>query len=151
MKSRFHILGHPIHVMLVSYPLALYTVALVCDLLFLWTGGPPWFQMAFWTMLFGLIGNLAANFSGIVDFLALLKKAPQAKQTAIIHLCVGWLLVALYGASLLLRNWGVTSDGGVSTAAIVLNLVGAACVGLQGWFGGELVYRHGIGITGGDK
>jgi len=147
MKSHFHIKGHPIHAMLVSYPIALYMIALLLDLLYLWKGDPLWFQMAFWVMLFGLIGNLLANLSGVVDFLAILREAPEARQTAVIHLSVGWLLVILYGSSLLLRNWGLIQEGSSATVPILLNLVGAVFVGLQGWFGGELVYRFGIGIA----
>ena len=75
--------------MLVSYSIALYMIALLLDLLYLWKGDLLWFQMAFWVMLFGLIGNFLANLSGVVDFMALLREAPEARQTALLHLSVG--------------------------------------------------------------
>ncbi|MFQ5779328.1 MAG: DUF2231 domain-containing protein [Nitrospiria bacterium] len=147
MKSRFQIFGHPIHAMLVAYPIALYLIALVCDLIYLWRGDPFWYRMAFWSILFGLIGNLAAGASGILDLVALRKEVPAATRPAMIHLFVGSLLVVIYLSSLALRDWGVVHDGApVVFLPIILNFIGSGFVGLQGWYGGELVYRYGIGI-----
>lgn len=146
MKSRFHIKGHPIHAMLVAYPIALYLIALLCDLIYLWKDDPFWYRMAFWTILFGLIGNIIAALSGILDFLALLRDAPKATRPARIHLVLGWLLAIIYLSSLLLRDGGMVPEGGSPTLPIFLNLVGAGFLGVQGWYGGELVYRYGIGI-----
>ncbi len=144
MQSRFHIRGHPIHAMLVSYPMALYLIALLCDLVFLWTDDPFWYRLAFWTMLFGLIGNIMAALSGIIDFLALRKEVPNAKRAATVHLVLGWVLMAIYLSSLALRHAGTVLEGSSSAIPILLNLVGAGFLGIQGWYGGELVYRYGI-------
>lgn len=47
MRSRFQIVGHPVHAMLVGYPIALYVTSLLWDLVYLWRTDPFWYQMAF--------------------------------------------------------------------------------------------------------
>ena len=147
MRSRFQVGGHPVHAMLVAYPIALYVTSLLCDLIYLWRSDPFWYQMAFWNMLIGFIGHLAAAVPGFVDYLPIAKEEPKAHRTATIHLGLGLSLAALYLINLFLRHGGSLPENGSVMVAVLLSLVGAGLLGLQGWFGGELVYKHGIGVS----
>src|SRR5690242_4129071 len=66
MRSRFKVLGHPLHPILIVFPLGLYPIALVCDLIFLgrflWDGTIDgfWWGMALWSLIFGGLMTLAA-------------------------------------------------------------------------------------------
>ena len=146
MKSRFQIAGHPIHVMTVGLPIGLYTAAFLADAAYLLMKEPFWFRMAFWCIALGLLGNLVAILTGLPDFLALKKEVPPAWNAATAHLVVGLGLLVLFGVDFALHNWGEPLPGGDSILPFLLSLGGASLLGLQGWYGGELVFRHKVGV-----
>lgn len=146
MKSRLQIAGHPIHVMVVAMPIGLYSASLVCDFLYLILRDPFWFRMAYWAIAFGLVTHLAAIATGVPDFLAILQERSEAKRTAMSHLVFGISLLVVQGLNLGLRNGGEVPPSGSVAMPVIVNLIGAALTGLQGWYGGELVYRYRIGI-----
>lgn len=143
--SRAKIFGHPIHPMLVVFPIGLYITSFVFDLVYLSTGAPFWFRMAYWTILIGLVGNVAAAIPGALDYLTLPPNT-EARQTATYHMGIGVALAILYFANLLFRDWGIIPENQKPWGVVILNLVGVLLIGLQGWLGGELVYRYGIGV-----
>lgn len=142
MKSRLTFLGHPIHPMMVNLPIGLYMASLLFDLMHLWSGGPFSARVAFWLIVLGLAGHAGAATTGLVDYLFLARDPAKsaAFRVARLHLLVGVVLFMLYGVNLVARM------GDVGILPLALNLVGNGLLGLQGWYGGELVYRHGIGV-----
>lgn len=142
--SRAKVAGHPVHPMLIVFPIGLYIVSFIFDLVYIGAGDPFWFRAAFWTMLIGFAGNLAAALPGFVDFLAI-PAGSEARKIATYHMGAGLLIAALYLINLLSRNWGV-AQGPRPWLPILLNLVGVGLISVQGWLGGELVYRFGIGV-----
>lgn len=142
---RAKILGHPIHPMLVVFPIGLYITSFVFDLVYLSTGVPFWFRMAYWTILIGLVGNVAAAIPGFLDYLTLPPKT-ESRQVATYHMGIGVALAILYFANLLLRERGGIAENLKPWGVVILNLVGVLLIGLQGWLGGELVYRYGVGV-----
>ena len=166
MRSRFKVLGHPLHPILIVFTLGLYPIALVADLVFVgmfFIGGKLdgfWWTMANWTLLFGLLGTLAAGLPGFVDWLNIPGDAPS-KNPATFHLITSGFIITLTLASMALRglhnggappstlNYG--PDSGFAYVAIGLNLFMNILLGFQGWLGGHLVYVHGIGVESSDK
>jgi uncharacterized membrane protein len=152
MKSRLQFAGHPIHAMVVAFPIGLYSTALVCDLLYLLLHDAFWFTMAFWTILFGLVTHVTAAATGLPDFLAVMRERQEGhelegvRRAATSHLVFGISLLVVQGLNLAVRNGGEPPVGGVSALPLIVNIIGAALVGVQGWYGGELVYRHLVGI-----
>ncbi len=146
MKSRLQIAGHPIHVMTVGVPIGLYTAAFIADAVYVLVHDAFWYRMAFWCIALGLLGNLGAVVTGLPDFFAIKKEVPPAWNAATTHLVIGLGLVLLYGINFALHNWGDPLAGGGSILPFILSLVGASLLGLQGWYGGELVFRHKVGV-----
>lgn len=152
MKSRLQFAGHPIHAMVVAFPIGLYSTALVCDLLYALLGDAFWFRMAFWAIAFGLVTHVTAAATGLPDFLAIMRERHEGQEwkntqrAATSHLVFGVSLLVVQGLNLAVRNGGEAPAGGAIGMPLMVNLIGAALVGIQGWYGGELVYRHLIGI-----
>jgi len=146
MKSRLQIAGHPVHVMTIGLPIGLYTAAFLADAAYVLAKDPFWFRMAFWCIAFGLVGNVGAIVTGIPDLLAIKTEAPHAWSAATTHLVVGLGLPVLFGVDFALHNWGEPLPGGDSMLPLLLSLGGASLLGLQGWYGGELVFRHKVGV-----
>jgi len=140
---RARIAGHPLHPALVHFPLALWFVAILWDLVGWWQSDPLWWQMGYWCLTLGMAASLPALVTGVLDFLGLRADEPGL-NAATAHMMVmlsattafgsSWMLRALAGAPVAPSNW-----------ALGLALVGAALLAVGGWLGGTLVYRHGIG------
>ncbi|MGH7236302.1 MAG: DUF2231 domain-containing protein [Nitrospiraceae bacterium] len=148
MKSRLQFAGHPIHVMVVGFPIGLYTSALVCDGLYLLLQEAFWFRMAFWAIVFGLVAHVTAAATGLPDFLAVMRDPEQkdARRPATSHLVFGIGLLVVQGLNLAVRNGGDIPVGGSVVMPVLVNVIGATLTGVQGWYGGELVYRYFVGV-----
>ena len=129
---------HPIHPMLVVFPIGLWIFSLVCDLVFLFgPANPLWRNMAFYTMAGGWIGALAAAVPGLIDYFSMSPGA--AKRTATTHMTLNLVAVALYAVNLWMR-W---AGDGAAGWTIGLSVVAVLLLAAAGWLGGELVYVHG--------
>lgn len=137
--------GHPLHPMLVGLPLGLWLGSVAWDLVALLRPGPTWPQLAFWTLALGTAAALPTAATGFWE-LAALPGEPRVERTAWWHL--GWMsaALALFAVSLLLR-WKAPDLAAPPAPAIVLSAAGAAATVAGGWFGGELVFRHGVGVA----
>lgn len=147
MKSRLELAGHPVHAMLVGVPIGLYSAALVCDGLYLLLREPFWFRMAYWALVFGLVGHVGAASTGLPDFLAIMREKTEARRPATSHLIFGSGLLVVQLLNLAVRHGGDVPAGGSVGVPVVINVIGAALTGVQGWYGGELVFRHHIGVN----
>ena len=143
-----HVRGHPIHTMLVVFPVGLYFFALVFDIFFLATGKTSWYTAAYYNLLFGLAMTVPTVLFGFFDYTLITD--PAARQTATRHMLANVTATVLYGASFALRGTiGSAAEpiGGVPLAfAIALVALGTVALTIGGWLGGELVYRHRVGV-----
>ncbi|MEW6247350.1 MAG: DUF2231 domain-containing protein [Nitrospirota bacterium] len=147
MKSRLQFRGHPIHAMMVGFPIGLYSSALVCDVLYLLLRDAFWFRAAYWALVFGVVTHLGAAATGFPDFLAIIReRTAAARHPALSHLIFGIGLLVIQGLNLAVRNGGDLPASGSVALPVIVNVIGAALTGVQGWYGGELVYRHFVGI-----
>src|SRR5574341_688201 len=71
MESKTKLFGHPIHPMLVVFPLGLLMMAVIFDLIALGLGSGYWSGIAYYLIGAGVIGGLAAAMFGLIDWLAI--------------------------------------------------------------------------------
>ncbi|MGH7559369.1 MAG: DUF2231 domain-containing protein [Gemmatimonadota bacterium] len=131
---------HPIHPMLVPLPIGLWIFSFVSDLVCFLSDAVIWDEVAFYTMAGGLVGALVAALPGFVDLLSL--NDPAVRRVALAHMLVNLTTVALYAVNL----WVRTNSPPGADAPIVMSVVGVLFLGVAGWLGGELVFRHGVGV-----
>lgn len=141
MKSRAGIAGHPIHPMVVPFPIALWIFSLASDFIYLFGfGGPVWKDIALYTLVAGVGGGLAAAVPGYLDYRGITE--PLTAKIAQRHMIINLSLVVLFSINVLLR----LSTGPHAIAPVVLSVVGVAGLAISGWLGGELVYVKGVGV-----
>lgn len=104
LPARAKVAGHPVHPMLVVFPIALFLTSFLFDLVYFGTGDPFWYRMAFWTILVEFFGTLAAALPGFADYIALPPKT-EARRVATYHMGVGLTLALLYFIGLMVRDW----------------------------------------------
>lgn len=142
MDARAKLLGHPIHQMLIVFPLGLLATAVVFDLVYFGTEDPIHAIVAFWMLVAGVIGALLAAPFGFIDWLAIPRNT-RARRIGALHGGGNLVVSVLFLASLLLRyDRAVTPPD----AAYVCSFAGALLALVTAWLGGELVDRLGIGV-----
>ncbi len=139
------LLGHPVHPMLVVFPLGLLGTSVVFDIARWVTAYEMWALMAYYLIAVGLLSGLLAAPFGLIDWWGL-PAGTRARRIGLIHGCVNLGAMALFLISWLLRRDVPTSPGGTevgfSVAGLALALVGS-------WLGGEMVNRLGVGVDEG--
>src|SRR5439155_23490382 len=98
MHAKANILGHPIHQMLIVFPLGLLATSVAFDIAYLSTHNPRWGDIAFWMITAGVIGGLAAAVFGLIDFLAI-PSGTRAKALGVLHGVGNVIVVGLFIAS----------------------------------------------------
>src|SRR5215204_6572974 len=145
MESRFKLLGHPVHPMLIVFPLGLFITAVVFDVLYLINDEGRWAQTAYYMIAAGVIGGLLAAVPGLVDWLAI-PGGTRAKSLGLWHGAGNVVVTALFAVSWLLRGDEPRSPDALAS---VLAFVGVALGAVTGWLGGELVDRLAVGVDRG--
>jgi uncharacterized membrane protein len=145
MESRAKLLGHPIHQMLIVFPLGLLGMAVIFDIIRLAFGYDSLAVPAYYMIAAGVITGLLAAIFGLVDWLAIPART-RARAIGLWHAVGNVVVVALFAASWWLRR---DAPGTPGTTAFVLALVGLGLALVTGWLGGELVDRLGVGVDDG--
>ncbi|MDQ6702364.1 MAG: DUF2231 domain-containing protein [Pseudomonadota bacterium] len=141
MRTPASIAGHPIHAMLIVFPVGLLIFSLICDIVSTRSADPStWALVAFYTMVGGFIGALLAAVPGLIDLLSLADAG--IKKTAIIHMSINLVAVALYAINI----WMRASTGTNTGTPFLLSVVAVALLAVSGWLGGKMVHEHGVGV-----
>jgi uncharacterized membrane protein len=143
MESRLKLLGHPVHPMLIVFPLGLLSTAVVFDVLYVFLDNPDLAMFSFWALVAGLIGGLAAAIFGLLDWTKI-PTGTRAKRVGAMHGIGNVVVVVLFAASLATR-WSSPAYL-PDTLPAILGVLGAGVSLITAWLGGELVYRLGIGV-----
>lgn len=146
MESRVKLFGHPIHPMLIVFPLGLLATAVIFDILYLIFGNRSLPTASYYMIAAGVLGGLLAAIFGFIDWLAL-PNGSRAKNIGLWHGIGNVVITGLFAVSWLLRgnNVDFIPDG----LALLLSFAGTALALITAWIGGELVYRLGVGVDPG--
>lgn len=142
MKSQARLFGHPIHTMLIVFPLGLLATAVAFDIVGMVGGETEWFRISFWMIAAGIIGGLVAAVFGLMDLLAI-PSGTRAQRIGLLHGGGNVLVVLLFIVSWFLRR---PAPENPPSSAFAFSFVAVALALVTGWLGGELVYRLGVGV-----
>src|SRR5919205_4118445 len=121
MKSAARISSHPIHPMLIPFPLALWTTSFILDLIGAWRNSTVLHIAAFYMAIAGCVGAVLAALPGLIDLLTVIPKGTQARRTGWVHGILNVTALVLFVISLLTRRGiGQMSSLAYLTAAIAV-------------------------------
>ena len=133
-------MGHPIHPILVPFPIGFFVGAFICDVIYVLRPTPFWPIMSLVLIGFGIIGALFAATFGLLDYFTV-PMSRAARKTAIAHMAFNAVAVVVFAVAFFLRNGDTTS-----TTGYALTAVGVVILGIGGALGGHLTYHHRIGM-----
>ncbi|MDP9362591.1 MAG: DUF2231 domain-containing protein [Acidobacteriota bacterium] len=145
MESRAKLFGHPIHQMLIVFPLGVLGMSFFFDLIGMGTARPQLHEAAYYMIAAGIVTGLVAAIFGLIDFLAI-PSGTRARRIGLLHGVGNVIVVALFAGSWWLRR------GTAPTPGLVPVVISGVAVGLAlvtGWLGGELVDRLSVGVDDG--
>jgi uncharacterized membrane protein len=140
--SSANIFGHPIHPMLIPFPIAFFVATFVCDLVFWYSGYPIWITAVTWLLGLGLVMAALAALAGLTDFLGdqRIRALPAAWQHAIGNVIA--VLISLFNF-----YWHYSRDAGsVLPLGLLCSLIVVGIFLFTGWMGWEMVYRHRVAV-----
>ncbi len=143
-RRGLRVLGHPVHAALSAFPLAFLSVALPIDAIAWISGSAFWWQVSFWVVVAGLVSAVPTVAAGLVDYATLLDEE-GAMRAGTTHLLLMLSVVTCFGLDLVLRGGSGVPHGLALASTFLLDAAGTALVTVGGWYGGELVFGHGVG------
>ncbi|HEY9600160.1 MAG TPA: DUF2231 domain-containing protein [Allocoleopsis sp.] len=148
VPSTVAVAGHPIHPVIVTLPIAFLVGAAATDLVYWFTSDPFWARASFWLILAGLVMGILAAITGLLDFIRIGRVRKHTAGWAHMYANVTVLVLTAINLGLRLGN---PAENIVFTG-LIISVIIATLLGISGWYGGELVYRHKIAVIGyGDK
>jgi uncharacterized membrane protein len=140
-RSTAKIAGHPIHPMLVPFPIVCFIGTFVVDLMYIRNGDAGYATASIWLLGIGLGMAALAAVAGLTDFFG--DQRIRGSSDALKHMLANVTAVLIEAVNLALRLGNrdfIGSTGIYLSGVVVLILL------YSGWKGGELVFRYGVGV-----
>jgi uncharacterized membrane protein len=149
MYTKARIASHPIHPMLVAFPIAFYVATVVALIVHAASGDPFWYRAAFWANLAGIAMAVIAAVPGAVDLFTTVPRATKARATGIGHATLNLTALVLFVLSVLIIGHGLygIERAMPDAAPLALSLLGVGATVAAGIFGWTLVQKHHVGVT----
>jgi nitrite reductase/ring-hydroxylating ferredoxin subunit/uncharacterized membrane protein len=136
---------HPLHPALVHYPIGLFSLSVLSDILAFLQGGALWLYLAaFYTLGGGVMMGLITAVPGLSDWSEIRADHP-GKKTATLHMGLNLAAVGLFLISLFIR-WSDIDQATAAGLPFLLSLTALLVIFFSGYLGGKLVYDQGIGV-----
>ena len=146
MKSKVTIAGHPVHSMVVSFPIAFYTATLACVIAYQVSSDALWFRMGYVANIAGISFAVLAAILGIIDWSLAIPSQNPAKETGRTHMMFNVMALILFSANAWLQSGEWNEIQPKATSAIYLTAFGLFCTITAGFYGWNLVQKHHVGI-----
>lgn len=144
ITSTLSVAGHPIHPIIVIFPVAFLVGAAGTDIGYWLTSDPFWARASLWLIGVGFAAGILAAITGFLDFFKV--KRVRDRSAGWLHMGGNVAVMVLSLINLVLRQ-GNPAEPIVFTG-LAISVVVATLLGITGWFGGELSFRHKIGVIG---
>ena len=139
MRSKAHIKSHPLHPILISFPVAFYTGTFIFDAIGFISNKPALFSAGHYLNLAAIIGAVLAAIPGIIDYVKTVPPASSAKKRAGQHGLINSTVLIIFTIAYFTRD-------NFSYLQLLLEFIGLILTLIAGWMGGTLVFRNQIGV-----
>jgi uncharacterized membrane protein len=141
--TRMAISGHPLHPMMVTFPVAYLLGGFITDIAFWWTGEPFWARVSLWLIGAGAIMGAGASLIGMLEFLGVREIRQHVSSWS--HFLAAVMMLAIATT-----NWLLRIDDPVAAVlpwGIYSSAITALAVSFAAWLGGDLVFEYNVGTA----
>jgi uncharacterized membrane protein len=145
-RSTARIAEHPIHPILVPFPIACFVGTLLTDLAYWWTADMMWADFSAWLLAAGVIMGWLAALAGLVDFVG--GRLIRERAPAWPHVIGSAVALVLATLNMLLHTrdaWTSVVPWGLTLSALVVLILL-----FTSWMGWSMVYRYRVGVVARD-
>lgn len=139
--SAIAVAGHPVHAMMVHFPIAFVIATLGVDIFYWWTADPFWVEVGKWSAGAAFVFGVLAAIAGTLELLAV--PGIRVRVASWNHAIAAMVLLAIAGANAGLR---IYSPELVLPSGLMLSVLSSTAAAFAGWHGGKLVFDHGVGL-----
>ena len=144
VTSTVAVAGHPIHPLLITLPITFLVSAPVTDIVYWLTSDLFWAKASYWVIVAGLATGVLAAITGLMDFLRI--ERVRKRKAGWAHLLLNVGALALTVINLAVRLGDPSSK--ILYLGLTISVIVATLLGLSGWYGAELIYRHKVAVIG---
>ncbi len=142
-QSTARIAGHPVHPMLIPFPVAFLVATLACDLAYWATGSAGWVTGSTWLLGAALVMAALAAVAGLIDFFG--DERIRALSDAWQHMVGNVIAVVVALVNFYLRR--TDGEAAVLPWGLLLSFAVVGILLFTGWKGWEMVYRHRVAVS----
>lgn len=146
MYSKVKLFGHPIHPMLIAFPVALYTSTLVAYIIYIAVGDPFWFRVGFVANVAGVIMAAIAALPGFIDWAMGIPSNSPAKSTGLRHMLLNVTALVLFLINIFVGAGQLGSAVPGAGATVILALLGVLVTIAAGFLGWSLIQDYHVGV-----
>src|SRR5215217_1885418 len=140
------VFGHPMHVMLIHFPVGLLPMELVLSFLAYKFQEPSFATAAFYCLIGGVATGYIAILTGLLDLIAIPKENKIALGTGLLHGFINGIAVLVYSV-FAYKAWQAYPQIGTPTVvSLLVKCLLVFCLLTGNCLGGKLIYKHHIGI-----
>ncbi|MEX0740217.1 MAG: DUF2231 domain-containing protein [Pseudohongiella sp.] len=143
IASRMAVFGHPLHPVLIHFPVAALFGLLATDVAYVLTGDYFWARAGLWLAGTGAVGGAISGSVGLLDLLLV----PRIRRliTAWCHAVLAVMLLSLASLNWLLR-FSTAPDAAILPWGLYMSVITGLLIAATGYLGGQLVYEHAVGV-----
>ena len=142
MRSRAHIQSHPLHPILITFPIAFFTGTLLFHVTGWWLNKIPLLQTSYYLNIAGIGFAVLAAIPGLIDFIYTVPPKSSAKKRAAQHGLLNTTMLLIFIVALFYRR----GDSPNPYILLLMEVAGVVLMSIAGWMGGTLAYRNQIGV-----
>lgn len=134
--------SHPLHPMVVPFPIAFLITAVATDMAFLLTADEFWLRLSLWLLGAGTFMGIVAGLIGAAELLII--RSIRRRAAAWSHFVVAVMLL-----SVAFLNWFIRWSDPIEALlpwGFGLSVLGLLLVSVAGWLGGKLVFEERVGV-----
>jgi uncharacterized membrane protein len=143
LGSTARIAGHPIHPMLVPFPIVCFVGTLITDIAYYATANMIWADFSAWLVTVGVLVGVLAAIAGLIDFAS--NRRIRAQRPAWPHVLGNIFVLVLSTFNVLVHSRDAWTS--VVPTGLILSAIVVIILPITGWLGWSMVYRHGVGVA----
>jgi uncharacterized membrane protein len=146
LYSKVKLMDHPVHPMLVAFPITFLTTTLVAFIVYASGHDVAWFRLGYWMNVAGVVAALVAAVPGFIDWLGIPNRV-EAKKVGVAHMILNLVVVTIFAINLGIQAPHLDEAAPPYLLAVLLPAVGVLTLLVSGYFGWSLVQTHHVGVN----